>query len=104
METKTTEGDILPALNVSVFISKQLNIELATRHSTVPPRSIDPSSRGQTSSLPRARPRVHRGEKDFYTRQNRGVVYRGKFAAGEKTRHAAVKKNRFCLMKFFNPS
>ena len=48
-------------------------------------------------------PRVHRGEKDFQTQQNQGGVYRGKFAAGEKTRHATVKKNTFWLMKYFNP-
>jgi len=51
---------------------------------TVLPGSIDPSSRGQTSTLPRAMTVVKRGEKDFKTRQNRGGVYRGKFAAGEK--------------------
>jgi len=45
---------------------------------------------------------IHHGEKDFYMWQNWGVVYRWKFAAGEKTRHAAVKKNVFCLMKYFN--
>jgi len=36
---------------------------------------------------------VNHSEKDFQTRQNQGGVYRGKFAAGEKTRHAAAKKN-----------
>ena len=59
---------------------------------TVLPGSIDLSIRRQTSTLPRAMTVVHHGEKNFLTWQNGGGDNRGKFAAGENTRHATKEK------------